>query len=173
MSKYCYEYPRASVTADSIVFSYKEDERDLKLLLIQRKNDPFKGKWAMPGGFLDMQETVEQCAKRELEEETSLSVDNLKLFTVASKLGRDPRGRCVTSVFWSIIPFTENVKAQDDAANIKWFSVKDLPELAFDHTEIVRKAILELKNRALHDFDIDNLFYSEKIKKAILNVLND
>lgn len=172
MSKYCYKYPRASVTADSIVFAYKEDEQKLKLLLIQRKNEPFAGEWALPGGFLDMNETVEQCAKRELQEETSLIVDSLKLFTVASKLGRDPRGRCVTSVFWTIIPYTNKVKAQDDAANIAWFDVSELPELAFDHSEIVKNALLELFKMTKHNYCSDTLFYSPEIKEHIHKMLS-
>lgn len=173
MSKYCYKYPRASVTADSLVFTYVENEKKLKLLLIQRKNDPFAGKWALPGGFMDMDETVEQCAKRELQEETSLVLDSLKLFTVASKIGRDPRGRCVTSVFWTIIPYTNKINAQDDAANIAWFDVSDLPELAFDHSEIVKKALSELFKMTKKEYCKDSLFYSSEIKANIQKVLSE
>ena len=165
MSEYCYKYPRPAVTSDVIVFGY--DDESLKVLLIQRKNLPFQGMWALPGGFLDMNETVEECAKRELEEETSLKIYNLELFEVASKLGRDPRGRTVSAVFWTIIPITENINAQDDADNIAWYSINELPELAFDHAEIMQRAIERLKLLANDNCFCQNIFVDEELKIKI------
>ena len=165
MSEYCYKYPRPAVTSDIIVFGYDVDS--LKVLLIERKNPPFQGMWALPGGFWDMEETVEECAKRELEEETSLKIDNLELFEVASKLGRDPRGRTVSAVFWAIIPLTQEIKAQDDAANIAWFDVKKLPELAFDHDEIMIRALIKLRLLANDDCPSKKIFVDEEIRLKI------
>ena len=165
MSEFCYKYPRPAVTADVIVLGY--DDNDLKILLIQRKNAPFQGMWALPGGFLDMTETLYECAKRELEEETSLKLDNLQFLEVASKLGRDPRGRTVSAVFWTIIPLTKNIKAQDDAANIAWHSVNEIPVLAFDHAEIAQRAIERLILLANDDCPNQNIFVDEEIKLKV------
>ena len=134
---YTYEYPRPAVTADCVVIA---KETEPKVLLIQRGNEPFKGQWALPGGFLNMDETTEQCAVRELEEETGLKVTKIKQIGVYSKVDRDPRGRTITVAYLAIIDKVENVKGLDDAAKAQWFPISNLPKLAFDHEEIISDA---------------------------------
>ena len=133
---YVYKYPRPAVTADCIVFSrYPKPQ----VLLIRRGNEPFKGEWAFPGGFLNMDETVQECARRELEEETGLVVQDIHL--VYSRLGRDPRGHTVTPAFLSIMDYPLDVCGGDDAAQAQWFPLNQLPVLAFDHGEIISDAM--------------------------------
>ena len=131
---YTYEYPRPAVTADCVVIA---KEKEPNVLLIQRGNEPFKGQWAFPGGFMNMDETTEQCAVRELEEETGLKVTNIKQIGAYSKVDRDPRGRTVTVAYLAIIDKVEDVKGGDDAAKAQWFPISNLPKLAFDHEEIM------------------------------------
>ena len=131
-----YKYPRPALTVDAIVF---RKTSKTEVLLIQRGNEPFKNLWAFPGGFVDMDETVEQAAVRELFEETGIKGIELKQFYTFSAINRDPRHRTVSVVF---VGFTEkNIepKAGDDAKNAKWFELDNLPELAFDHAEILEK----------------------------------
>lgn len=132
---FTYEYPRPAVTADCVVIA-KENEP--KVLLIQRGNEPFKDQWAFPGGFMNMDETTEQCAVRELEEETGLKVTEIKQIGAYSKVDRDPRGRTVTVAYLVVIDKTEAVKGGDDAAKAQWFPISSLPKLAFDHEEIMK-----------------------------------
>ncbi len=135
---YTYEYPRPAVTADVVAIT-KED--DPKVLLIQRKFDPYKGCWAFPGGFMDMDETTEQCAIRELNEETGLVYSSMTQIGAYSKVDRDPRGRTLTVAYLAIVDKPLSVNAQDDAAKAEWFSINNLPPLAFDHNEIMIDAI--------------------------------
>ena len=135
---YTYKYPRPAVTADCIVIT---KEAEPKVLLIERGDDPFKGCWAFPGGFMNMDETTEQCAIRELEEETGLKVSKVHQIGAYSKVDRDPRGRTVTVAYLAIVDVSMTVKGQDDAANAEWWSLSALPKLAFDHDEIMRDAI--------------------------------
>lgn len=134
---YTYKYPRPAVTADCIVMT---NEPLPKVLLIQRGFDPFKGCWAFPGGFMNMDETTEQCAIRELEEETGLKLDNLKQIGAYSKVDRDPRGRTITIAYLAIVDTPLEVKGLDDAAKAQWFPIDALPPLAFDHEDIMRDA---------------------------------
>ena len=134
---YTYEYPRPAVTADCVVIT---KENKPKVLLIQRGNEPFKGQWAFPGGFMNMDETTEQCAVRELEEETGLKVSNIQQIGAYSKVDRDPRGRTVTVAYLALIEKPEAVKGLDDAAKAQWFPISALPKLAFDHEEIMKDA---------------------------------
>ena len=135
---YVYKYPRPAVTADCIVFSrYPKPQ----VLLIRRGNEPFKGEWAFPGGFLNMDETVQECARRELEEETGLVVQDIHLVGVYSRPGRDPRGHTVTPAFLSIMDYALDVCGGDDAAQAQWFPLNQLPVLAFDHGEIISDAM--------------------------------
>ena len=135
---YVYKYPRPAVTADCIVFSrYPKPQ----VLLIRRGNEPFKGEWAFPGGFLNMDETVQECARRELEEETGLVVQDIHLVGVYSRPGRDPRGHTVTPAFLSIMDYPLDVCGGDDAAQAQWFPLNQLPVLAFDHGEIISDAM--------------------------------
>ena len=135
---YTYKYPRPAVTADCIVIT---KEADAKVLLIQRGDDPYKGSWAFPGGFMNMDETTEQCAIRELEEETGLKVTELHQIGAYSKVDRDPRGRTVTVAYLAIIDKPLPVIGQDDAAKAEWWSLSSLPHLAFDNDEIIKEAI--------------------------------
>ena len=135
---FTYKYPRPAVTADCVVFT-KEDTP--KVLLIQRGDDPFKGCWAFPGGFMNMDETTEQCAIRELEEETGLKVEHIQQIGAYSKVDRDPRGRTVTVAYLAIVDSPEVVKGQDDAALAEWWSLSSLPPLAFDHNDILKDAL--------------------------------
>ena len=140
---YTYEYPRASLTADIVIFS--EDRTEV--VLIQRKNEPYKGHWAFPGGFMDMGETLEQCAVRELEEETSIKMDSLRQLGAFSDIDRDPRGRTITVAYYGIADKAHcPIKAQDDAAAVGWFRINELPPLAFDHAKILAEAIKAVKN---------------------------
>ena len=134
---YTYEYPRPAVTADCVVITKGKEPQ---VLLIQRGNEPFKGCWAFPGGFMNMDETTEQCAVRELEEETGLKVTEIKQIGAYSKVDRDPRGRTITVAYLAIIDKAEAVKGLDDAAKAQWFPISDLPKLAFDHEEIMADA---------------------------------
>jgi len=139
---YTYKYPRPAVTADCIVIT---KEAEPKVLLIQRGDQPFKGGWAFPGGFMNMDETTEQCAIRELEEETGLHISEVHQIGAYSKVDRDPRGRTVTVAYLAIVDEPITVNGQDDAAKAQWFSLSALPELAFDHDEIVRDAVKKYK----------------------------
>lgn len=134
---YTYKYPRPAVTADCVVITR---ESQPKVLLIQRGNNPYKGQWAFPGGFMDMDETTEQCAIRELEEETGLIVFELQQIGAYSKVDRDPRGRTITVAYLALVDAPVEVKGQDDAAKAQWFPLSALPELAFDHADIMQDA---------------------------------
>ena len=135
---YTYKYPRPAVTADCVVMTTESEPR---VLLIQRGGDPYKGHWAIPGGFLNMDETTEQCAIRELEEETGLKIDQVHQIGAYSKVDRDPRGRTISVAYLAIVNQPFEVSGQDDAAEAKWHSIKALPPLAFDHEEIMADAI--------------------------------
>ena len=130
------------MTGDCIVIT---KEANAKVLLIQRGDEPYKGCWAFPGGFMNMDETTEQCAIRELEEETGLKVKDVHQIGAYSKVDRDPRGRTVTVAYLTIIDAPMAVKGQDDAAKAQWFPLSTLPELAFDHDEIMWDAIKKYK----------------------------
>lgn len=140
---YTYEYPRPSVTADCVVIT-KEDTP--QVLLIQRGFEPFKGCWAIPGGFMEMDETTEQCAIRELEEETGLKISDVRQIGAFSKVDRDPRGRTITVAYLTIVDAPLEVKGLDDAAKAQWFPLGALPSLAFDHADILRDAITLYKS---------------------------
>ncbi|MCD4664135.1 MAG: NUDIX hydrolase [Bacteroidales bacterium] len=137
---YTYEYPRPMVTVDAVVFRVNDGLHEV--LLIRRKNYPFEGMWALPGGFVDMDETVEEAVARELEEETGLSNVELKQLHTFSAIGRDPRGRNISVNFYCIIEMENSkVKAGDDAGDARWFPLDNLPKLAFDHDEVVNMAL--------------------------------
>ena len=141
---YTYKYPRPAVTADCIVITR---EAEPKVLLIQRGDQPFKGGWAFPGGFMNMDETTEQCAVRELEEETGLRLSKIQQIGAYSKVDRDPRGRTITVAYLAIVDEPIAVTGQDDATKAQWFPIDALPPLAFDHEDIMQDAISEYKLR--------------------------
>lgn len=135
---YTYEYPHPAVTADCLVFAHTDN--GLYLLLIQRKQDPCKNMWAFPGGFMNIDETTEDAARRELEEETGLKVKKLHRVNVFDAVGRDPRERVITVAYYTIVDGLTEVRGRDDAAVAEWFPIDNLPPLAFDHDTILREA---------------------------------
>jgi len=143
---YCYKYPHPSVTTDCVIFGF--DGKELNILLVERGLEPYKGYWALPGGFLKMDETIEECAKRELKEETN--IDNLfvEQFHVFSDVKRDPRERVVTVAFFALVRKSDyQVIGGDDAAKAAWFNWEELPPLAFDHSEIIDMARKRLREK--------------------------
>jgi len=130
---YSYPYPRPALTVDAILFKKGTNE----LLLIQRKKDPYAGKWALPGGFLEMDELLVGGCRREVEEETGLQVKELTQFKTYDAIDRDPRGRTISVVFYGIAEDDFSVQGGDDAAAAAWFPADHLPELAFDHALII------------------------------------
>ncbi|MBD5218168.1 MAG: NUDIX hydrolase [Bacteroidales bacterium] len=136
---YCYRYPHAALTADCVVFGFDNDS--LHILLIQRGLPPFKGEWALPGGFMKIDESIEATAERELFEETGLKGIFMEQFKVYSRVDRDPRERVVTVAFIALVkPAEYKLVAGDDAINAKWFNLDNIPTLAFDHADIIRDA---------------------------------
>ena len=143
---YCYEYPRPSVTTDCVIFGF--DNGELKILLIERGIEPFKGKWAFPGGFMRENENSDECAKRELHEETGLEDIFIEQLFTFSDVDRDPRGRVVTVAYYALVKLGHyNIKAGDDANKAKWFPISQVPPLAFDHDRILRMAINRLRGK--------------------------
>lgn len=127
------------VTVDLVIF--RNTPGGQELLFIKRKNEPFKGKWALPGGFVDVHEALKDAAKRELTEETGLVVNDLVQLGAFGKPHRDPRHHTVSVAYTGFVPEGTEAVGADDADEAKWFSVKMLPELAFDHTDIVNLAL--------------------------------
>ncbi len=144
--KYSYDYPRPAVTVDCVVFGL--DEGDLKLMLIQRELDPFKHQWALPGGFVHIDEDLEEAARRELDEETGISKAYLEQLYTEGAVERDPRGRVITVAYYALTNLEDhNIVAATDAENAGWFSIHDLPTLAFDHRKIIGVALERLRNK--------------------------
>ena len=131
------------VTVDLLIFKSKAGTNFI--LLIKRKNDPFKDCWALPGGFVDENEDLEVAALRELQEETQIKIDHLEQLKAFGKPYRDPRSHVVSIAFTGFVTFETHAIASDDAKEAKWFSVNDLPKLAFDHDEIINFALLKYK----------------------------
>ena len=140
--KFTYDYPHPAVATDCVVYGF--DGHELKILLIERGIEPYKGMWALPGGFLRMDETAEQCAVRELQEETGLSLTYLKQFKTFSDVNRDPRERVISIAFYALAQKSD-VQGGDDAAQARWFALNEVPRLAFDHDYILRKAMEKLR----------------------------
>jgi len=136
---FCYAYPHPAVTTDVVLFTIRDSR--LKLLLIRRGGKPFKGHWALPGGFLDIDEDLGECALRELEEETGVSGVYLEQLRTYGRPGRDPRERVISVAYYALAPSEHlSIKAASDAAEVSWFPAGDLPPLAFDHAEIIQAA---------------------------------
>ena len=142
--EYTYPFPRPSVTTDCVIFGY--DGKNLKLLLVERGIPPLKGMWALPGGYLQMDEDAIDGAKRELFEETGLRDAYIEQFRTFSAVDRDPRGRVITIAHLALVRISE-VKGGDDAAKAQWFPLKDVPQLAFDHDMILREAMKALRQK--------------------------
>jgi len=132
---YSYKYPRPALTVDAIVFV--TDENGTSVLLIERGIEPFKGHWALPGGFVNIDELLETACKRELKEETGLEVKSMEQFKAYDAINRDPRHRTISVIYSTEISQKAKVKGSDDAAHAKWFPVNNLPDMAFDHSKIL------------------------------------
>lgn len=141
---YTYKYPHPAVTTDCVVFAL--DGTKLKVLLVERGSEPYKGSWALPGGFLNINETAEQCARRELKEETGLNVMHLEQFHAFTDVNRDPRERVISIAFWALVQIAE-VNGCDDVVQAQWFSLDELPPLAFDHEQILRMGISVMQSQ--------------------------
>jgi len=136
VTPYTYEYPRPAVTVDCLVGSF--DGQRMHILLIQRDREPFQGSWALPGGFIGIDEPLEEAARRELAEETGLKMEELAQFRAYGDPGRDPRGRTVAVVFYGFCPWeNRQVQGGDDARQADWFPWDEVPPLAFDHEVIL------------------------------------
>ena len=176
-NRYCYPYPHPSVTTDCVIFSF--DGTKLRVLLVERGIEPYKGRWALPGGFLRMDECAEKGALRELQEETGLEGAYIKQFHTFTAPERDPRERVITIAYYALVRMQE-VKGGDDAADARWFALDDVPQLAFDHDQILRKAEQALRQQIHFEpvgfellpeaFTIKEL---QNLYEAILNVRFD
>ncbi len=144
---YTYEYPRPSVTVDCVIFGLDESSH-LKVLLIQRGRAPFKDHWALPGGFIDLNEPLDQAAARELEEETGVKGLFMEQLYTFGEPDRDPRGRVISVAYYALVNLEEHpVMASDDARSVGWFGIDQLPSLAFDHDRILQVAIERLRGK--------------------------
>ncbi len=144
--KYSYDYPRPALTVDCVVFGL--DGRVLKVLLVQRQLEPFAHRWALPGGFVHMDESLDEAALRELEEETGVRKVYLEQLYTFGDVDRDPRGRVVTVAYYALVNLSDHtVRAATDAENVGWFSLDDLPKLAFDHPHILDHAVERLRGK--------------------------
>lgn len=174
---YTYKYPHPALTTDCVIFGF--DGTKLQVLLVKRGINPYKDQWALPGGFVREDETCEQCAERELKEETGLTATFMEQFHVYSEPKRDPRERVVTIAFYALVQIQE-VNGGDDAAEAAWFTIDKVPSLAFDHDKIFRMALNTLRER-IHFKPIGFELMPEKftlkqlqnLYEAILNVTFD
>jgi 8-oxo-dGTP diphosphatase len=145
-----YQYPRPALTVDCVVFGF--DEADLKVLLIERGLEPFAGRWALPGGFVRVEESIDDAARRELEEETGLKQVFLEQLYTFGELQRDPRERVVSVAYYALVKLSQHsVKAATDARDAKWFSAYKPPRLAFDHEEILKTGLKRLKGKVRYE----------------------
>ena len=145
-----YQHPRAALTVDCVVFGF--DEQDLKVLLIERDLPPFAGQWALPGGFVHIDETLEQAARRELAEETGVSKLYLEQLFTFGALDRDPRERVVSVAYYALVKLSDHrIQAATDARSAAWFPLADTPSLAFDHDHILQLALERLKGKVRYE----------------------
>lgn len=144
--KFCYIYPHPSVTTDCVIFGF--DGSDLNVLLVRRGGEPYKDYWALPGGFIKMDENADTGARRELKEETGLDAAYMKQFHAFTEPNRDPRERVITIAYYALVKM-QDVVGGDDAAEARWFTIGNVPQLAFDHDLILRTAQQELR-RQIH-----------------------
>lgn len=145
-----YQYPRAALTVDCVVFGY--DEGELKVLLIERALEPFKGRWALPGGFVRVDETLDEAARRELNEEAGLNNVFLEQLYTFGAVNRDPRERVVSVAYYALVKLSDHrARAATDASNAEWFAISKAPKLAFDHGEILATALGRLKGKVRYE----------------------
>ncbi len=165
---FCYKYPHPAVTADCVVFGLDGDV--VNVLLIERGGAPYKGCWAFPGGFMNIDESAEQGALRELNEETGLVLKDVKQVGAFTAVDRDPRERVLTVAFYTLM-HKAAVSGGDDAAQAQWFPIDKVPPLAFDHELILRKAVEQLKKDLMFDPDSFKMFDDDlvvKIKEILI-----
>ncbi len=174
---YEYNYPHPAVATDCAVFGF--DGQSIKILLIKRGIEPYKGCWALPGGFLRMDETTDQCMRRELYEETSLTPTVIEQFSVFSAVDRDPRERVISIAYYSLVKKSD-VRGGDDASDARWFALNALPSLAFDHREILAKALQTLREKIHFEpigFDLMDKHFTipdlQRLYESILGVKFD
>ncbi|CAN5465116.1 NUDIX domain-containing protein [soil metagenome] len=176
---YVYDHPRPAVTVDIILFTFHD--ADLKLLLVQRKGEPFKGKWALPGGFVQVDEDLDTAALRELAEETNVSDVYLEQLYTFGEPDRDPRTRVITVAYFALLSADQsaqlNVQSNSDASDARWWSMYDLPELAFDHARILQYALQRLRWKlewtALGFLLLPAEFTLSELQKVYETVLNE
>src|SRR6266446_4061108 len=143
---YTYQYPRPALTVDCVLFGF--DEAELKVLLIERALEPFKGRWALPGGFVRVDETLDEAARRELTEEAGLKQVFLEQLYTFGAVNRDPRERVVSVAYYALVKLSDHrAKAATDAANAEWFPISKVPRLAFDHAAILGTVLARLKGK--------------------------
>ena len=165
---YCYEYPHPAVTTDIVIFTIREQQ--LKLLLVKRKGEPYKGKWALPGGFVAIDEDLHQCAERELAEETGVSGVYLEQLYTFGDPKRDPRERVITVAYYALIPSDKiELRAATDAEAVGWFAMDELPKLAFDHGDILETA----KQRLVAKLDYSTIAFQFMSKEFTLTELQE
>ncbi len=176
---YVYEHPRPAVTVDIILFTFHS--ADLKVLLVQRKGEPFNGKWALPGGFVQMDEDLHEAARRELAEETNVSDVYLEQLYTFGEPDRDPRTRVITVAHFALLSADQsaqlNVQSNSDASDARWWSMYHLPELAFDHAPILQYALQRLRWKlewtALGFLLLPTEFTLSELQKVYETVLNE
>ena len=168
--QYTYDYPRPALTVDCVVFGY--DEGDLRVLMIQRNQDPFAGAWALPGGFVQMDESIEEAAERELAEEAGVKKVYLEQLYTFGAVDRDPRGRVVSVAYYALVRMDQfHLIADTDARDAAWFSLDDLPSLAFDHDRIFKAALERLRAKVSYEpvgFELlPKKFYTDPVTKIV------
>lgn len=174
--KYTYEYPRATVASDCVIFGF--DGGELKLLLIERDNEPFKNKWALPGGFVAIDETTEECARRILSEKAGIKNVFIEQLYTFSDLDRDPRERIISVTYYALVDKPQyQLVAGRNTLKAEWFDMARLPKLAFDHAKVVKTALLRLKGKVRYQpigFELLNekftLTQLQQLYEAILGV---
>ena len=163
------------LTVDAVVFGYENSQ--LSVLLIKRKNDPFKNMWALPGGFVENKESLEQAVERELSEETGVSIDYLEQLYTFGTPDRDPRGHMVSIAYFGLVrPGNFSLEASTDASDTKWFNIKELPELGFDHRQIFEFALKRLRGKVTYEplgFELlDKKFLFGELEKLYMTILD-
>lgn len=142
---YTYDHPRPAVTVDNLIFSF--EEKNVQVLLVQRRLPPFKGEWALPGGFVEINESLDDAALRELREETGIDNAYIQQLRSFGEVDRDPRGRIISVAYFALVrKETLKIKPGSDAQGVAWFNVNELPILAFDHDEIIDYAVEYLRD---------------------------
>lgn len=172
---YTYTHPRPSVTVDCVIFGL-DDQQTLNVLLIERKHDPFAGQWALPGGFVDIEEDLESAALRELEEETGVKDVFIEQLYTFGAPERDPRGRVISVAYFALVNLEQHpVRAADDARHVQWFNVDQLPTLAFDHQTIFGVALDRLRAKVRYQpigFELlPTAFTLTQLQKLYENIL--